>query len=71
VDEFKVTFDIFEKINAYRLWKERVYNFRVNNAARKIQRQARKKFIEPFMQLYKIIYSELKKDEEPVKHARA
>jgi hypothetical protein len=45
VDEFKVTFDVFEKINAYRLWKEQVYNFRVNNAARKIQRQVRKKFI--------------------------
>jgi hypothetical protein len=71
VDEFKVTFDVFEKINAYRLWKEQVYNFRVNNAARKIQRQVRKKFIEPFMQLYKIIYSELKKDEEPAKNSRS
>lgn len=43
------------------MWKNKVYNFRVNNAARKIQKQVRKKFIEPFMQLYKIIYSELKK----------
>ena len=59
---------MFDKINAYRVWKERVYNFRVNNAARKIQRQVRKKFIEPFMQLYKIIYSELKKDDDSSKN---
>lgn len=67
MEEFKCTFEVFDKINAYRLWKEQVYNFRVNNAARKIQRQVRKKFIEPFMQLYKIIYSELKKDDDTSK----
>jgi hypothetical protein len=54
-----------------REWKEKVYRFRVNNAARKIQRQVRKKFIEPFMQLYKIIYSELKKEDEGAKEAIA
>ncbi len=62
-----MTFDVFEKINNYRLWKQKVYNFRVNNAARKIQRQVRKKFIEPFMQVYKIIYSQIKKDEDATK----
>jgi hypothetical protein len=64
VEEFKVTFDVYEKINNYKLWKEEVYAFRVKNAARKIQKQVRKKFIEPFMKLYKIIYSEAKKEDQ-------
>lgn len=63
VEEFKATFESFKKLNNYRLWKNEIYNFRLNFAAKKIQKQVKKKFIEPFMQLYKIIYSDVNKAE--------
>lgn len=41
----KATFSTYNKINKLRLWKDKVYNFRINNAAKKIQKQVKKKFI--------------------------
>ena len=46
------------------MWKNKVYEFRLNHAARKIQKMVRKKFIAPYIELYKIIYSELKNGEQ-------
>lgn len=46
------------------IWKKKVYDFRLQHAARKIQRMVRKKFIAPFIELYKIIYSEFKDGEQ-------
>ncbi len=56
-DEFNATVKIYESLAKFIEWKNKVYDFRLNNAARKIQKMVRKKFIAPFMQLYKIIYS--------------
>ena len=50
----------YEKINEIRIWKEKVYNFRVQHAAKKIQREVKKKFIEPYLQIYNYFSSEIK-----------
>ena len=47
--EFKATLAIHHQLTNYVSWKNRVYEFRLNHAARKIQRMARKKFITPFI----------------------
>jgi len=52
-------------LTRYIAWKNKVYDFRLQHAARKIQRMVRKKFIAPFIELYKIIYSEFKNGDQP------
>ena len=61
-EEFTATININRKLQEYLVWRKKVYDFRVNHAARKIQRMVRKKFIAPFLELYKIMYSELRGD---------
>lgn len=47
-----------------RVWKDKVYNFRINNAAKKIQKQVKKKFIEPYLQIYNYFCNEVKQAKE-------
>jgi hypothetical protein len=47
--EFTATLNIYEKLTSFIAWKNRVYEFRLNNAARKIQKTVKKKFIQPYM----------------------
>jgi hypothetical protein len=54
------TFKAYEKINDLRKWKNKVYEFRLNNAAKKIQKQFKKKFIEPYLQIYNYFCHEVK-----------
>lgn len=54
------TFQSFNRINELRKWKDRVYEFRLNNAAKKIQKQVKKKFIEPYLQIYNYFCHEVK-----------
>lgn len=46
------TFETYKKINDLKNWKNEVYQFRLNLAAKKIQRQVKKKFIEPYQEMY-------------------
>ena len=65
--EFDATISSYEQLSKCRDWKNKVYDFRLNHAARKIQKMVRKKFIAPYMELYKIIYSDVKKSEQQAK----
>jgi hypothetical protein len=56
----KATFNTYNRINELRKWKNKVYEFRINNAAKKIQKQVKKKFIEPYMQIYNYFCHEVK-----------
>ena len=47
--EFTATLSINHKLRECLVWKRKVYDFRVNHAARKIQRMVRKKFIAPYL----------------------
>jgi hypothetical protein len=43
---------LYVKTNAIIEWKKKVHAFRLNVAAKKIQRQVRAKFIQPYMDIY-------------------
>ena len=42
-------------------WKSKIQRVRENTSARKIQRMIRQKFIEPYVEIYNVMFDKVKK----------
>ncbi len=52
---------LFTKTAEILEWKKKVHVFRMNYAAKKIQRQVRAKFIQPYMDIYNMMFDKVRR----------